>query len=538
MGTTFINLQLKISKEELIKRNLLAGYVCEQTAEEWSSVFEKERGFDWKNLWKLGKKLSKECAVPVIAVSYFDDDEFSMSLLVEGKTAASYSAGMAGSNCRGITKWVEMLGLSKEEASAFRYLVKKELGAGESITVFSRLLGIRMYCDIRFWEEEELDGLWKKDAENVIREIKEEKQRTKVKNRAKAVLHSEISGLYDSLDENTQVLKMVYPDKEDDFEFRHVHCLKIKEDGLEEIYDFWYPVEIFRKDARRLGMNYEIMEVHVDDGDGCTDMFPLKLYEEKLLSLMQVPEDRLPEKRSLIAVYPLYSHAVDKDRYEYFSRDGINGMNELRKVDLATSGKQFAQKNTLAVYQYEKPDNASAFWSCDCKIPVITENNIVNVRVQYVRNPDTALCDVRFFDKDLKLQRKEVIDLKIGMNQISVNCSFTYCEENDSIYIGNQKIDLKTGEIITGIPELKEAHRLFIHCHNGKENLLYAVKKSFLYVFDLNLKLISCHRLKGRIMYFTTDDNKNVSLITVGDDTYKWGSLDKKSAVRLYEVMI
>lgn len=43
--------------------------------EEWSSVFEKERGFDWKNLWKLGKKLSKECAVPVIAVSYFDDDE-------------------------------------------------------------------------------------------------------------------------------------------------------------------------------------------------------------------------------------------------------------------------------------------------------------------------------------------------------------------------------------------------------------------------------------------------------------------------------
>lgn len=177
-------------------------------------------------------------------------------------------------------------------------------------------------------------------------------------------------------------------------------------------------------------------------------------------------------------------------------------MNELRKVDLVTSGKQFA------------------------------------VRVQYVRNPDTALCDVRFFDKDLKLQRKEVIDLKIGMNQISVDCSFTYCEENDSIYIGNQKIDLKTGEIITGIPELKEAHRLFIHCHNGKESLLYAVKGSFLYVFDLNLKLISRHRLKGRIMYFTTDKNKNVSLITVGDDTYKWGSLDKKSAVRLYEIVI
>ena len=43
-------------------------------------------------------------------------------------------------------KWVEMLGLSKEEASAFRYLVKKELGAGESITVFSRLLGRRNPC--------------------------------------------------------------------------------------------------------------------------------------------------------------------------------------------------------------------------------------------------------------------------------------------------------------------------------------------------------------------------------------------------------
>lgn len=539
MGTTFINLQLKIRMEELVNRGLPTEYVCEQTAEEWTSIFEANREFKWEKICQLGKKLSKELDVPVIAVCYFDDDEFSMNLISKGKMAAFYSAGMKGNVCRAPVKWTENLELSKEEASAFRYLTKKEMVAGESIFVFSRLFGIRMYCDILLWKEDKLDGLWKKDAENVIREIAEEKQRTKVKNKAKAALLCESSGVFVSLDETTQILKMVYPDGENDFVYRHVHCLKINDDGFEEIHDFWYPEDIFTKDSKALHMNYEIGEIHIDDMEGCTEMYPLKLYEKRLLSLMQIPEDRMPEKRELAAVYPLYSQVVDEGRFEYFLRNGTFKSNdELRKVDLAASGKQFAQKNIVSVYQYEEPDTPDAFWSCDCKIPVITADCIVSLRVQYVRKPGTTLCDVRFFNKELVLQRKEVIDLKIDMNQISVNCSFTYCEENDSIYLGNQKIDLGTGEIITGIPELKEADRLFIHFNTRKEGFLFAIKGSSLYVLDLNMKLLSRHRLKGRILYFFTNGNRNVSLITIGSDILTWGKPEKKSAVRLYEIVI
>lgn len=40
----------------LINGGLPGGYVCEQTAEEWTSVFEEKGGFEWNKLQRLGEK--------------------------------------------------------------------------------------------------------------------------------------------------------------------------------------------------------------------------------------------------------------------------------------------------------------------------------------------------------------------------------------------------------------------------------------------------------------------------------------------------
>lgn len=535
MGTTFLNLQLKTRMEEISADIIPKGYTCVQTAEEWTAVFETEGDFAWGKLCKLGREISRKLKIPVLAVSFFDDDEFSMNLIGEGKTMASYQATISRNFCSGSTKWISELELSKEEAAAFRYLIKKEMAAGESIDAFSRLFGALMYSDLRMWEDK--GELWHKDSEGIIREIKEEKQRTKVHNRTKANLLCEIQGLYLSMNERTGILQMVFPNEHGDFLYHHVHCLKTEDSGFSEIYDFQYPPDIFRKDSKDLIMDYEQGKIRIMDVEGYCREYDLKQYERILTSLMQIPEDnhkRRDKSPEIISVYT--NHAIEQRRYEYFAWNIGTCGGEIRKVDLETSGKIFSEKNILAVYQYEDPDLDKAFWECGNKIPVITSNEIVNLRLQYIKEPSNTLCDVRFFDRNLNLLRREIIDLHADANQFDVSCQYTYCEKTDCIYLGNRKIDLKTGEIMLGMNEIKEADRLFIHYNAENNGFLYAMKGSYVYVLDLDMKLLSCHRLKGRILYFFINGKGNVCLITIGDSVRAFGWPDKKSAVRLYEI--
>lgn len=77
---------------------------------------------------------------------------------------------------------------------------------------------------------------------------------------------------------------------------------------------------------------------------------------------MQIPRGRLPEKRELTEVSPLYGLVTDKEGFEYFYWNGMHGTGELWKVDLAVSGKRFLEKCIVSQYQYESPDIPNAFW--------------------------------------------------------------------------------------------------------------------------------------------------------------------------------
>ncbi len=336
---------------------------------------------------------------------------------------------------------------------------------------------------------------------------------------------------------------MVYPDLSGKFLYNHIHCLEICECGLIEVHDFQYPSDIFGEGARSLWVDYERKSVSV--GDGKTWIFrkyALCDCEEELNALMKIPEGKSHRKNGEPKVFSVYSGSViDQGRYEYFRWDavGINKGAELRKVDLVTSGKTFLEKDITAIYEYEKrPSFGMAFWLCGCETPVLINDGIVDVRLQHMKETYNIICDVRFFDKDLKIKRRVKIDLKENNARFLNSIKYTYCEENDCVYLGNRKIDLQTHEICTGIKELNEADRIFIHYNIENAGFLYAVKGSCVYVLDLNMNLLSCHRLKGNIMHYYVGREGNICLITIGDQVFDDEKPGKKSAVRVYEIMM
>lgn len=531
MGASFVNLQINTLSESIPETLIPKGYVKLQTAEQWASVYEEKGNFEWNKLSRLGKKISKECGVSVIAVLFFDEDEFSMELYKEGKTVGFYRINLSQSFSKGSTKWIEELDLSGKEAGAFRYLLKKEMLPMESIHIFSRLLGVRLYGDLRMLEE--TPELYQKESEKVIAEIQEEKKRLKTKNRTKANLIQEFPGLFESCDERSGVLRMVYPDGKGDFSYGHIHCLEICENGLWEIHDFQYPSHIFGKDCGMLWMDYERNEISVFiKGRNWCRIYDLNAHEKELNILMEIPKGKRRRKNGLPKVNRVYEDkAIDEERYEYSGWRDDSGL-KIRKVDLETSGKTFAEKNVVATYEYEPVDRSTAFWQANKMIPVITENGVANIGFKYLKGTDNAICDMRFFDKNLRLLRKEEIEL----NDAWYGCGKSaYCERMDYVFIDDKRIDVKNHEVKEGSRELRDADKIFVEYNGADEGYLYAIKGSNVYVFDLELNLISNHRLKGRILYFYKNEKGNVCLITgryINEDS----RTDKNAAIRVYEI--
>lgn len=533
MGAAFVNLQVNASLESIPEALIPKGYVKLQTAKQWSSIYEEKGSFEWNKLSRLGKKISKECAVCVIAVNFFDEDEFSMELYKDGKIIGFYRINLSQSFSKGSAKWIEELKLSEEEAGAFRYLLKKEMLPMESIDVFSRLLGARLYGDLRMLEE--APELWQKDAENVIAKIQEEKKRSRIKNKTRANLIQEFPGLFESCDERSGIFRMVYPDGKGDFAYGHIHCLEICKNGLWEIHDFLYPPHIFGRDCSWLCMDYEYKEIRVwIQGENCCNTYDLNVYEKELNQLMEIPEEKRRRKNGLPKVVPVYEDKViDEGRYEYSEWRDESGFGIiLRKVDLFTSGKTFAKKNVVATYQYESVDRNTAFWQSFGRTPVMTENGVVNIRFKYLMGSENVICDMRFFNKELELLRKEEIELENERDGLGKSA---YCERMDYVFINNKRIDLKNHEIKEGLRELKDADKIFVEYNGKDEGYLYAIKGSAVYVFDLELNLKSCHRLKGRIIYFYKNEKGNVCLIT-GRYIVENGRPDQNAAVRVYEI--
>ncbi len=419
-----------------------------------------------------------------------------MNLYANGKMSASYqiTAGKIFSN--GLTKWISSLEMTKEEATALRYLVKKEMTANESITFFSRLFGANMYIDFRMCDENA--ALWKSDVDGVIKEIADEKKSTKVKNHTKAVLVQEIPGLFQDYDEKTGTMRMVYPDETGEYRFSEIHCLAMINNVFEEIHSYTYPADIFGKESRYLNIDTIHNSVMVMDLDGFYDEYDWQSNKKRLTELMEIPAEKKAKSSEWTLCNPIYPM----------------GMLEQWRASVS----------------YDEPELENAFWSCDEKIPVITKSGVVDLKVIDIRGSKEKICRVYFYNQDLNLIRMEEITLYEDV----FNFKYTYCEETDCIYFGNMKIDLKTHEVKRGMKELKEVRRLFLHYDAEKKCQVYAIKGSSVYVLDEDLNLLSSHRLKGDIFFYK--EEKAVKLVTIGDVVYNERRPDKGEFVRVYEI--
>lgn len=538
MSITFTNLQIQAPIETIPKGLIPKRYVCMQTSKNWTALFECDGSYLWEELYSLGRRISKQICVPVIAVGFFDEDEFEMTLLIEGKIMAIYHTGVSGKECKSSVKWIEGLGLPEEEAAAFQYLARKQMSAYESIRIFSKLLGIRFFSDIRMAPEQY--KAWNGDAQEAVREINEEKKGLKVKGKTEARLLQEIPGMFVAGDERRGILQAVYPDGFGDFSYNWIHCLEIREDGLFEIHNFHYPEAIFKENSRHVWKDYVHEAIHVMGKDIpiCYEKYDLHEYEDELDALMEIPEENIMRREDspqIIAVHT--GRVIDEGQYEYYERGKMHKKkDELRKADIEPSGKRYSEKNIVAFYEYEDPDFENAFWDSSERIPILTKDGVLNVRLQYIKNPENIICDARFFNKDLKLLRRSEVRLNEEFRDFLGNFKYAYCEETDCIYMGNKKIDLKNHRTTTGMKELKRADRLFVHYDAKNTGFLYAVRNNYVYILDLNLKLLSCHILKGKILYFFVNKRGNVCLVTVMDQTWEEKVPDKNSALRLYEI--
>jgi len=531
MGTTFTNLQIRTGDKTSLKYTLPTSFCCVQTAENWVTVYEKDGLHDFIRMQKLGRKMSKEIDFPIIAVSFFDDDEFEMQLLEKGKIAAVYRMGSFGIFVHKSTAFINSLGLSTKEASAFRYLLKKEMTAQESIAEMSRLLGIKLYTDLGLEREDE--PLFVKDAETVIARIDQEKKKSKVKNHSELIIHDEILGMRVHegdmkdryRDAKDGVIRMVVFDQNGECDFARVCCFREKDEKFEQIHEYNYPEEVFFDDSYWLSLDYENRLLMVFDSESNPEMVDWETYQPIIAGMRMIPEKYRNNTMSVNEVAGKSAHSVVIGDFEYdFS------LGKLQKTDWSKSGDCYSQRNVVAEYAYEKTEdyfgNETVILAGDLILFVRTRTNY---RAQ--REERTKL-DVRFFDEDLNLVRKEEIPFTLKLPPFF---TYAYDEESDTIFLGVAAVNLKTHGI-TACPENLAEGRVFT-CMDKQKNVYIAYKEK-LYIFSTRMELLSVHKFKGVVKNYYVNDKGNVCFIASSYFEPIRSRLKKDSGIRLYEVVM
>lgn len=545
MGTTFTNLQVRTGNQEFPDYVLPPGYEYVRTAEEWTAVYETSGHHNFKKMQKLGRDMSKAVDVPVMAVSYFDDDIFEMRLMKDGKTEASYQTGPGMLLVKKGPAFIKALGLAGKEASAFRYLLKRETSAQDSIDSFSRLLGAMLYGDMRMHKDTE--EVWKKDAAPVIRGMDAEKKQDKVVNHTVLTLCQEIPGLLVQhreqkeriADTYDRVVRIVHPGAEGDYDFSHVSCYQERDGRLEAIYDYHYPEAIFTAHDKDLGLDYEHREIQVMDLDAYYDgSADWDRYEPLIAERIRIPEDR----KSCAGHAPRFCSwygqaALGNGTCEYYY-----GYGKLEKIDWQSSGMTFSERNIVSEYVYENLDHV--IWNDNFAPPVLEDGKIILVRLwkQYVGEPagagqsvrkpgvwDTAL-DVRFFDGDLNLLRRKRI--QVDPEAFQTLGMYAYGAEQDCLYFASRCVELKTHQC-RPYPAGVKGNVLSVRDSRGN---IYIADGHSLYVMGQDRSLLSQHRFKGAGIYYYVNRKGNLCFITSDDETCQWNKARKGACVRLYEV--
>ena len=532
MGTTFTNLQIKTEDHEVLVKLLPSELYCLQTAEEWFTVLEKDSRHDFKRMTSLGRRLSKAVEGPVLVVQFFDDDIFELYLLVKGKTLGSYRANASGNFCMKSTAFPGALDLSPKEAQAFRYLIKQELSPSESIHWLSRLFGARLYVDKGLMDEE--PKLWHKDTAAILTEIAAEKKAVKVDNQTDLILSDEVLGMdiYDCyscvddyMDRHNRILRISLLNNDGTYDFSRITCFQELDGHFVKVHEYQYPGDVFSTNDMRIWMDYEYHTFHTTDREGFNlgDDTIWFQWEPVISQDRRVPNKQLRDFAHLPEWSPATMGCRNRRGYDFHYLNGI-----LKKIDAMNSGPKFSRWKVVAEYRYEEDINF--WWDDSTASPCIADDMIVVMRVQRNRQTAEKVIDVRFFDRDLKLMRKEQIAVDVELPYPLYYC---YDSELDTLFLGRLSVNLKTHEIVKCSAKIKDGYVL--NCMDRKKHVFMLTGHS-LYVLSPDMKLLSHHMLKGTLKYYYTNSRGNLCMITGCDPAENVRQLKSGAGLRTYEV--
>lgn len=533
MGTTFTNLQVKIKDRAVLEELLPSELYYLQTAEEWFTVLEKDGRHDFDRMSKLGRRLSKAAEGPVIVVHYFDDDIFELYLLVGGKIQGSYRANTSGNYCVKSTAFPGALDLSPKEAQAFRYLIKQELAPPESIHWLSRLFGARLYVDKGLMDDE--SKLWHKDTDAVIAEIAAEKKAAKVDDQTDLILLDEIMGMdindsYSCIDDykdrHNRILRISLLNDDGNYDFSKITCFQELDGHFVKVHEYRYPSDAFSTNDMCIRMDYVYRTFHITDREGFNwgDDTTWFQWEPVIARARRVPHKQLQD----VAHLPEWSPADLGSRniwgYDYCFLNGV-----LEKIDAMNSGHKFSERKLVAQYRYE--EDIDFWWNDSVDFLCIADDMIVIMRIQEELRTNGKAIDIRFFDRDLTLMRKEQIAVDAELPCPSYYC---YDSELDTLFLGRMSVNLKTHEIVKCSAKIKDGYVLT--CMDRKKHVFMLTGHS-LYVLSPDMKLLSHHMLKGTLKYYYTNARGNLCLITGCDPAENVRQLKAGAGLRIYEVI-
>jgi hypothetical protein len=194
MGTKFANLQIKglpvTDIQKLIPRSIAKSF-----SNGWTTIVRED--FQIELIDQEARKLSKKIDMLVVAIGYYDDDVFTISLFRNGKKIVNHISN----NAYGFTKkignpavFVQELGLEEECKKYLKFIFKCE-NIYKKIELLEKLLGVPLWLDSQMMGELIENNIeYKSDIAFVNQYIKEI-DTYKIKNELKVKILMELEGM-------------------------------------------------------------------------------------------------------------------------------------------------------------------------------------------------------------------------------------------------------------------------------------------------------------------------------------------------------
>ncbi|SFB35367.1 hypothetical protein SAMN05216249_12423 [Acetitomaculum ruminis DSM 5522] len=496
-----------------------AGYSIYNIADGWDTILEDEAEFDFDAMAKIGKKLSKELALPVVTVMYFDDDIFELYVTKEGKKVAYHDVRIGNHFTKKIAVLVETLRLDEKDAKAFRYILKSDLDPEESIFKLSAICQLPFYIDSFIYQHS--NGNIIPDKEEVLEEIKKEKKRNKI-TATKPELLEEFPGdvveYYTSKsksDDYPGIIRTVEPLK-DGIDYGKVNCYQVAEGNnpyLRKVYEYYIPISKLTGQPKDTNICiYQFREDQLDFMEPpCMCYYSTNDLEEikKIGDLGIIPEERLKRLP-----------------FDFNNLDTV-------------SVKDFPQEPNFELEKESESCENTHFFTLPRNLE-INEGFILRVSeyTQYKKQDICKFLRFDFWNENKEYLRTVLIPVDFNYYFTFAEAEYTYLPERDVVVYGEYIFDLKNLTITQNDKLPKTSSFIRKRIVNGKKLLIIGTSR-YIHIYDYNFKRLRSYSVTGCYIDFFFDDKDNMYVIT---SSILHGANDRgmiaKDRVRLYKLAL